>query len=57
MQFCGVLRTQPEHKIGNDVFSYWYQWEGHDEVSMWLLGFYQRVWFLGATLPAGTPEA
>lgn len=58
VRLCGVLRAQPEHKVGNDVFSYWYQRvEGHAEMSVWLLGFYQKVWFLGMTQSAGMPTA
>jgi hypothetical protein len=56
VQLLGVLLAQPEHKIGNDVFSYWYLWEGRGEVSLWLLRFYQRVWFMGVTRPA-EPDA
>jgi hypothetical protein len=47
-----ALTIQPAHKAGRDVLRYrYYVLEGHENISAWFLTYYERVHFLGITIP------
>lgn len=49
-----ALHSRPVRSIGQGAFTYRFLHAGDDHNStLWLLSFYENVWFLGATAPRG----
>lgn len=52
------LSSRPANVIEPDVFGYWHQIvDSEHHLSVWLLLFYKRIWFLGITDDGSVKEA